>query len=223
MVYDSARGRAMLFGGTGAGFGYLADSWEWDGQSWIEVTPDDGAIPPARALHAMAHEASRQRMVLFGGDAVSEYIVFQDTWEWNGGALASPAFQFSGDLRQLGIDLSNIDGIRVRAHCGGAFAPYEEGDVGATLFGWATGGPGLPPGSWQPLAANDAPAFETAPHLPAPPAALIDWRSLSADEARRYVFDRTLNFQCRPSGLAGPGSAPGALDYIEVRVSYEAR
>ena len=35
IAFDSARGRVVLFGGSG---GYrLADTWEYDGTAWVEV------------------------------------------------------------------------------------------------------------------------------------------------------------------------------------------
>ena len=55
-VYDSARGRTILFGGTNTGtvVGSLADHWEWDGAAWLPVnvaTPSAlvffVAVPPS--------------------------------------------------------------------------------------------------------------------------------------------------------------------------------
>ncbi|MBN2359268.1 MAG: hypothetical protein JXR83_07425, partial [Deltaproteobacteria bacterium] len=78
-AYDSTRGRAVLFGGTGSS-GYLQDTWEWDGQNWANVTP--ASSPPTRAYHAMAFDSSRGRTVLFGGNYSGTRL--QDTWEWDG-------------------------------------------------------------------------------------------------------------------------------------------
>ncbi|MCA8975634.1 MAG: hypothetical protein KDC98_13010 [Planctomycetes bacterium] len=65
MVYDSARGRIVLFGGLDASFSYLADTWEYDGVNWVLRTP--AISPPARAYHAMAYDSVRGQVVLFGG------------------------------------------------------------------------------------------------------------------------------------------------------------
>ncbi len=85
MAYDGARARVVLFGGNDLQVDTPAfsDTWEWDGQIWIQVS-DIG--PPPRERHAMAYDAGRQRLVLFGGLAGSgeNLITLADTWEWNG-------------------------------------------------------------------------------------------------------------------------------------------
>lgn len=85
-AYDAARGRIVLFGGlfnTSSSSTYYGDTWEWDGTNWHEVTPTTS--PPARAYHAMAYDADRQRVVLFGGFEFN-HGGFDDTWEWDGAA-----------------------------------------------------------------------------------------------------------------------------------------
>ncbi|MBN2359098.1 MAG: hypothetical protein JXR83_06565, partial [Deltaproteobacteria bacterium] len=82
MAYDSTRGRVVLFGGEViSGISILQDTWEWDGQSWTEVTPAAGN-PPPRDSHAMAFDSAQSRVVLFGGSNWSETL--QDTWIWDG-------------------------------------------------------------------------------------------------------------------------------------------
>src|SRR5262249_23587391 len=48
MVYDSARGVSVLFGGP-TGSGAVGDTWEWDGATWIGRA---GNGPSARSRHA---------------------------------------------------------------------------------------------------------------------------------------------------------------------------
>ena len=79
MAYDAERSRIVLFGGYGPS-GYLADTWEFDGTTWIERTP--AAQPSPRRGHAMAYDSARGRTVLFGGLGTSTYLA--DTWEWDG-------------------------------------------------------------------------------------------------------------------------------------------
>src|SRR5215475_3127545 len=85
MAYDSTRARVVLFGGNTLQVGIppLGDTWEWDGQIWIQVS-DIGPSP--RSRHAMAYDAGRQRLVLFGGLAGSgdNLVALGDTWEWSG-------------------------------------------------------------------------------------------------------------------------------------------
>jgi cysteine-rich repeat protein len=79
MVYDAARGMVVLFGGKDDLGQPLQDTWEWNGTSWIELTP--AIKPPARVHHAMAYDSDRRKVVLFGGWAAGP---LGDTWEWDG-------------------------------------------------------------------------------------------------------------------------------------------
>jgi hypothetical protein len=65
MAFDATRQQVLLHAGatelplvpdTLAG-AYFADTWAWDGSSWVKVA--DGG--PARAFHAIAHDAARGR------------------------------------------------------------------------------------------------------------------------------------------------------------------
>jgi hypothetical protein len=87
VAYDSARQRTVLFGGLsewlGASYAYKNDTWEWNGQDWIEMHPQTTPLP--RAGHAMAYDEKRGVVVLFGGqDKSSNKSMFSDTWEWDG-------------------------------------------------------------------------------------------------------------------------------------------
>src|SRR5262245_13751307 len=87
MTYDVARDRIVLFGGQGGGLG---DLWEWDGSSWMQITPG-GAVPAHRDFAQLTYDPQRRRAVMIGGlaagvrdDAIYEY----DGTTWS---LASPA------------------------------------------------------------------------------------------------------------------------------------
>jgi hypothetical protein len=85
MVYDSQRGRAVLFGGDwygGSTPNFLGDTWEWDGTSWTQSTPP--TAPSPRASFAMAFDTQRQRVVLFGGWQGDTNPLLGDTCEWDG-------------------------------------------------------------------------------------------------------------------------------------------
>ena len=75
MTWDASAGRTLLFGGQARSL--LQDSWTWDGQRWLDVTP--ATSPAARAGHALAHDPARARTVLFGGYAASGLV--SGTWE----------------------------------------------------------------------------------------------------------------------------------------------
>jgi cysteine-rich repeat protein len=74
LVYDAARARTLLFGGTGFG-----DTWLWDGAQWTQAQPS--ASPSARSQAAAAYDPIRRVVVLFGGLASAP---LNDTWEWDG-------------------------------------------------------------------------------------------------------------------------------------------
>jgi hypothetical protein len=155
MAYDSVRGRVVLFGGInweGGGNNILADTWEWDGNTWVERTPATG--PPARMSHAMACDSPRQRTVLFGG--WTGFSLLADTWEWDGNAwvestpATSPAARYANAMA--------YDGERGRAVLfggGGETSPYLLADTwewnGAT---WVDRTPATspPPRSYHALA-----------------------------------------------------------------------
>jgi hypothetical protein len=90
MVYDSIRGKTVLFGGLdasgpGGSFVAQADTWEWDGAAWaLRATTG----PAARTSHAMAFDIARSQTVLFGGFGA---VVYGDTWEWDGTAWTQKA------------------------------------------------------------------------------------------------------------------------------------
>ncbi len=83
MAYDIARGRVLLFGGETSDNEFLNDTFEWnrDTVRW-DLKTTTGAVPSARRDHALAYDASRQRIVLFGGRQGGSLL--SDTWEWDG-------------------------------------------------------------------------------------------------------------------------------------------
>ncbi len=81
MVYDAGHDRILLFGGWSTVDGNrLGDTWEWDGRTWTERIPPTS--PTARGNHALAYDAGRGRVVLFGGNP--DDFPRSDTWEWDG-------------------------------------------------------------------------------------------------------------------------------------------
>lgn len=91
LVYDSARGEIVLFGGNRVLFGdsvrpptMLADTWIRKDGTWTRMNGEGG--PTARAEAAAAYDPVRERTVLFGGyeRVGGEARRLGDTWEWNG-------------------------------------------------------------------------------------------------------------------------------------------
>jgi N-acetylneuraminic acid mutarotase len=97
MVFKGSR--VTLFGGvaslanTQAPPAVFGRTWEWDGSHWT-ARQDMG--PGPRAFHAMAFDATRSRVVLFGGIAASQVgaappDVHGDTWEqFDSGPASTP-------------------------------------------------------------------------------------------------------------------------------------
>ena len=79
MVYDEARRRTVLFGGyrvSGQERTRLNDTWEWDGEKWIEAATHG---PSPRNGAALAYDSAHRRTILFGGNGPSN-----ETWGWDG-------------------------------------------------------------------------------------------------------------------------------------------
>ena len=80
MVYDAARARVVLFGGS-AFFTLFDDTWEWDGSGWIPINV--ATRPPGRRFAAMTFDRLRGRVVIFSGDSFG-FTGLVDTWEYDG-------------------------------------------------------------------------------------------------------------------------------------------
>ena len=86
MAFDSARGRVLVFGGTGSS-GYLRDTWELiEGTRWA---PAGSAGPDERTSPAMVYDSLRERALVFGGYGYNARykrrggaIWYSDTWEF---------------------------------------------------------------------------------------------------------------------------------------------
>ncbi|MDO8348823.1 MAG: kelch repeat-containing protein, partial [Planctomycetota bacterium] len=94
---DSARQRLVLFGGTAASGSFLNDTWEWDGNTWLQRAT--ATSPPSQFVHAMAFDSARAVTVLFpgafGGSAVFEY----DGVTWTPRPTAvSPPYRLNASL-----------------------------------------------------------------------------------------------------------------------------
>lgn len=85
MVFDSAGGRAILFGGTNINVPSLNDTWAYDlkGDTWSELGPA-GTLPSARVDHSMAYASDAGQVILFGGvDSIRGSSWLNDTWAYD--------------------------------------------------------------------------------------------------------------------------------------------
>lgn len=90
MVYDAARTRMVLFGGTDNCTTPYNDTWEYSAGTWTFVaTP---TAPAARHAHDMAYDGARQEVLLFGGDLNPLAGAFVgDTWTFGNRGPGIPA------------------------------------------------------------------------------------------------------------------------------------
>jgi uncharacterized protein (TIGR03437 family) len=104
MAYDSANSQVVLFGGASSpGSNVMPasvfnDTWEWNGFSWIQKSPQTS--PPGRSNQAMAYDSTNQQVVLFGGVSASGGAL-GDTWLWNGSNWTQQFPQTNPPARKL--------------------------------------------------------------------------------------------------------------------------
>lgn len=79
-VYDSANHRIVMWGGRSGAGAHPVEVWEFalGAYSW-RTMPTQGAPPPGRAGHRLIYDASRNRLVMFGGQASGSW--YGDTWQ----------------------------------------------------------------------------------------------------------------------------------------------
>lgn len=100
-AWDPDRRRFVTFGGLVGGRAYdtSGETWEFDGRQWARVS---GSGPPPSLGGAMAYDAARKVMVLFGGlDTMGKKR--GETWEWNGSrwsrvATSGPSPRFGAGI-----------------------------------------------------------------------------------------------------------------------------
>ncbi len=80
MAYSPELGGTVLFGGTyGNPSGEMNDTWLYREGTWRLM--QTGGTPPRREAGVMVHDASRHRLMVFGGGLVSPATLLQDQWE----------------------------------------------------------------------------------------------------------------------------------------------
>jgi hypothetical protein len=82
IAYDAAQGQIVLFGSeTSQDTGTLTNStWTWNGTIWQEQHPPTSPSPRTGA--ALAYDAARQQIVLYGG--ITATGLSSEIWTWNG-------------------------------------------------------------------------------------------------------------------------------------------
>ncbi|HEY6035893.1 MAG TPA: hypothetical protein VIV58_16575, partial [Kofleriaceae bacterium] len=118
MVFDSKRGRMILFGGRTRGpegFSMYGDTWSWDGTNWTDLGPT--TTPDGRTGAAMSYDPLRDQVVLVGGTNKSDAVntnttsctylnpcaIAVKTWtfdgtDWHGYAGTQPSARFDSRM-----------------------------------------------------------------------------------------------------------------------------
>jgi hypothetical protein len=94
MAYDALHGVTVLFGGNvhdstgGPPTSSNDETWTWNGAGVGTWSRRFVSGPSPRQDHAMAYDADRNLMVLYGGYDGITGLCNDQTWEWNGSAWA---------------------------------------------------------------------------------------------------------------------------------------
>lgn len=108
LVWDVYRNVGVLYGGAASGSTWYGDTWEWDGTRWQQV---NGPGPGRRGMHAMAYDAKRRTVVLFGGWRDCFRCEINETWEYG--------------LPRLRLDGITAQGIHLEIRWTGGAPPYQ--------------------------------------------------------------------------------------------------
>lgn len=156
MVYDSLRGRTVLFGGECYGVNPRSgnanpqlyqsnDTFEWDGQAWIKRNP--ATRPPAMTNFGMVYDSYRGRTVLFGGHKYTppDFIngtqaITNDLWEWDGvnwAQITPPSSPHARTLPVMCFDTVRRETLMIG---GSSFNPEPLDYYGARKILWAWDG-----------------------------------------------------------------------------------
>lgn len=99
-TYDSLRDRIVVFGGAASLTNLYTDTWEWDGTSWVDVTPSANPME-AHLFSNSSYDRTNQQVIVFGGvspeppaGCASNFVgsnfggtnacVRNDIWTWDG-------------------------------------------------------------------------------------------------------------------------------------------
>lgn len=105
MAFDSSRCRSVLFGGEPYNLASLSDTWEFDGNDWVQRNLSRS--PMGRWDQAMAFDPIEGKIILYGGygPRYPDGDLLNDTWAYDGQSWAELLTENSpGFLEQLSMD-----------------------------------------------------------------------------------------------------------------------
>ena len=134
MAYDKARGQVILFGGYDLGGTLFDDTWAWDGTIWTNKTPSNSAnSPPALLNSAMAFDAGRDQIVVFGG-SINSVGFTNGTWLWPGVPSPPPC----GDERDVIVQQYPDHGVLFTPACSDLRQTITQDEQPAPHFSFAS-------------------------------------------------------------------------------------
>lgn len=84
MVWDSADGYVLLFGGTDSSGTPLSDTWKFVGNKWTDLTSSVTGSPSGRYRFAMAYDTKDKEAVVYGGcTSTATTCATSDTWTYS--------------------------------------------------------------------------------------------------------------------------------------------
>ncbi|MBK7581895.1 MAG: hypothetical protein IPI67_17010 [Myxococcales bacterium] len=126
MVYDAARNKTVLFGGSLLGV-KSSETWLWDATSetWSQACVGcvaDTTKPTARVDFGMAYDSRRKKVVLNGVDSGG---TLGETWEWDGTVWSKVDVALNGHVSPgMAFDSSRGRVVRYGGYDGGS--PKQE-------------------------------------------------------------------------------------------------
>ena len=129
----------------------------------------------------------------------------QDTWEWDGGALARPGETMQVAVAAAGASpTSAMQSLAASFYAGGVGYPSGVATGGAELVVWDEG-------EWKVVATNGD--LASAPNK-------LEWTTTDPAVLSRLLLRPTLDFAVRPTAASGTGTGEVAVDYAEVTLRY---
>ena len=97
MAWDPARDVFVLYGGRDRNWDFRTETWEWSPESpaWRRCAETSDRKPSGRLTHTMVWDATRERMLLFGGSNLENS--FNDTWSFEGSTSRWVRLETTGD------------------------------------------------------------------------------------------------------------------------------
>lgn len=135
MVWDTPNDVGILFGGLGP-FDQgttlqhdSAETWLWNGSRWLQRFP--ATIPPARAVHSMVWDSTRNRVVMFGGrqspaDIEEPTTFLNDTWVYQNGNWTKIESTQNPPVRQFAAMAYDSSRDRVVLYGGNILDPTDD-------------------------------------------------------------------------------------------------